>query len=156
VNPIDSYSKYLEYPEFADYISKRIDSEWIGKINDLKTRMQRGKEIAEQINILGDDGVPVDYHVTFWKSEFIDYLILQQDAFDEVDAVTPIDRQRELLDLVVRVCTTPVAFDNFEEVSSFFKKLINVGKQMNYSVFQSEQYTSYKQQLIDMLETKKA
>jgi V/A-type H+-transporting ATPase subunit A len=156
VNPIDSYSKYLEYPEFADYISKRIDSEWIGKINDLKTRMQRGKEIAEQINILGDDGVPVDYHVTFWKSEFIDYLILQQDAFDEVDAVTPIDRQRELLDLVVLVCTTPVAFDNFEEVSSFFKKLINVGKQMNYSVFKSEQYASYKQQLVDMLETKKA
>jgi V/A-type H+-transporting ATPase subunit A len=156
VNPIDSYSKYLEYPEFADYISKRIDSEWIGKINDLKTRMQRGKEIAEQINILGDDGVPVDYHVTFWKSEFIDYLILQQDAFDEVDAVTPIDRQRELLDLVVLVCTTPVAFDNFEEVSSFFKKLINVGKQMNYSVYQSEQYASYKKQLVDMLETKKA
>jgi V/A-type H+-transporting ATPase subunit A len=156
VNPIDSYSKYLEYPEFADYISKRIDSEWIGKINDLKTRMQRGKEIAEQINILGDDGVPVDYHVTFWKSEFIDYLILQQDAFDEVDAVTPIDRQRELLDLVVLVCTTPVAFDNFEEVSGFFKKLINVGKQMNYSVYQSEQYASYKKQLVDMLETKKA
>ena len=25
---------------------------------------QRGKEIAEQINILGDDGVPVEYHVT--------------------------------------------------------------------------------------------
>jgi V/A-type H+-transporting ATPase subunit A len=156
VNPIDSYSKYLEYPEFAEYISKRIDGQWIDKINDLKTRMQRGKEIAEQINILGDDGVPVDYHVTFWKSEFIDYLILQQDAFDEVDAVTPLDRQRELLDLVVRVCTTPVAFDNFEEVSSFFKKLINVGKQMNYSEFQSEQYTSYKQQLVDMLETKKA
>ena len=28
-------------------------------MNELKTRLQRGKEIAEQINILGDDGVPV-------------------------------------------------------------------------------------------------
>ena len=34
-----------------------------------RQRLQRGKEIAEQINILGDDGVPVEYHVTFWKSE---------------------------------------------------------------------------------------
>ena len=25
VNPIDSYSKYLEYPEFEEYIAKRID-----------------------------------------------------------------------------------------------------------------------------------
>ena len=68
INPIDSYSKYLDYPEFDKYITDRIDSEWIDKVNELKTRLLRGKEISEQINILGDDGVPVDYHVTFWKS----------------------------------------------------------------------------------------
>ena len=76
VNPIDSYSKYLEYPEFAEYIGKHINEEWIPKVLNLKTRMLRGKEIAEQINILGDDGVPVEYHVTFWKSEIIDYTVL--------------------------------------------------------------------------------
>ena len=93
VNPIDSYSKYLEYPEFAEYIKEHINDQWIPKVLALKTRMQRGKEIAEQINILGDDGVPVDYHIVFWKSEIIDYVILQLDAFDEVDAVTPLERQ---------------------------------------------------------------
>ena len=46
--------------------------------------------------LLGDDGVPVEYHVTFWKSELIDFVILQQDAFDEVDAVTPMERQEEI------------------------------------------------------------
>ena len=63
-------------------------------MNEIKTRLQRGKEIAEQINILGDDGVPVEYHVTFWKSELIDFVILQQDAFDEIDAVTPMEVRR--------------------------------------------------------------
>ncbi|MDY3914024.1 MAG: V-type ATP synthase subunit A, partial [Phocaeicola sp.] len=85
VNPIDSYSKYLEYPEFAAYIEERINAEWIDKINFLKTSLLRGKELAEQINILGDDGVPVEYHEVFWKSELIDFVILQQDAFDEID-----------------------------------------------------------------------
>ena len=66
-------------------------------MNEIKTRLQRGKEIAEQINILGDDGVPVEYHVTFWKSELIDFVNLQQDAFDEIDAVTPMERQEEIL-----------------------------------------------------------
>ena len=56
-----SYSKYIEYPEFEEYIKGHINDEWIGKVNELKTRLQRGKEIAEQINILGDDGVPVSY-----------------------------------------------------------------------------------------------
>ena len=152
VNPIDSYSKYLEYPEFADYIKEHINEEWIPKVLDLKTRMQRGKEISEQINILGDDGVPVDYHVTFWKSEIIDYVILQQDAFDEVDAVTPLERQEEILNLVTKICEKDdFQFDTFLDVTDYFKKMINLCKQMNYSQFKSEQYYDFKKQIEAMI-----
>ena len=151
VNPIDSYSKYLEYPEFAEYISKKINDQWIPKVLNLKTRMLRGKEIAEQINILGDDGVPVDYHEVFWKSEIIDYVILQQDAFDEVDAVTSLERQEEILNLVTEICEIDFKFDNFLDVSNHFKKMINLCKQMNYSVYKSEQYYDFKNQVEAML-----
>lgn len=147
VNPIDSYSKYLEYPEFEDYIDKRINGEWIGKVNELKTRLLRGKEIAEQINILGDDGVPVEYHVTFWKSELIDFVILQQDAFDEVDAVTPMERQEEIVNMIINICHADFQFDNFLEVMEYFKRMINICKQMNYAKFRSEQYVNFQEQL---------
>ncbi len=156
VNPIDSYSKYLEYPEFAEYISKKINDEWIPKVLALKTRMQRGKEIAEQINILGDDGVPVDYHETFWKSEVIDYVILQQDAFDEIDAVTSLERQEEILNLVTEICEIDFKFDNFLEVVDYFKKMINLCKQMNYSEYKSEQYNEYVSEIKAMIEPHKA
>ncbi len=152
VNPIDSYSKYLEYPEFAEYISKKLGDQWISKVLDLKTRMQRGKEIAEQINILGDDGVPVDYHETFWKSEVIDFVLLQQDAFDEVDAVSSLERQEEIMDVVTEICEHDFQFENFLDVIDYFKKLINLCKQMNYSQFKSEQYDDYKQQIRAALE----
>ena len=151
VNPIDSYSKYLEYPEFAEYIKGHINEAWIPKVLDLKTRMLRGKEIAEQINILGDDGVPVEYHVTFWKSEVIDFVILQQDAFDEVDAVTPLSRQEEILDLVTAICAKEYEFDTFQDVVDYFKRLINVCKQMNYSAYRSEQYNEYVAQIKEMI-----
>ena len=147
VNPIDSYSKYLEYPEFEDYIEKRINGEWIGKVNEWKTRLLRGKEIAEQINILGDDGVPVEYHVTFWKSELIDFVILQQDAFDEVDAVTPMERQEEIVNMIINICHADFQFDNFLEVMEYFKRMINICKQMNYAKFRSEQYVNFQEQL---------
>ena len=117
----------------------------------LKTRMQRGKEIAEQINILGDDGVPVDYHETFWKSEIIDFVILQQDAFDEVDAVTSLERQEEILDLITEICEIDFKFDHFQDVVDYFKKMINVCKQMNYAVYKSEQYNGYVAQIREML-----
>ena len=155
VNPIDSYSKYLEYPEFAEYIKGKINDQWIPKVLALKTRMQRGKEIAEQINILGDDGVPVDYHETFWKSEIIDFVILQQDAFDEIDAVTSLERQEEILNLVTEICEIDFKFDNFLDVVDYFKKMINLCKQMNYSEYKSEQYYNYKQQVEDMLQPHK-
>ena len=155
VNPIDSYSKYIEYPEFEEYIKGHINDEWIGKVNELKTRLQRGKEIAEQINILGDDGVPVEYHVTFWKSELIDFVILQQDAFDEIDAVTPMERQEDILNMVIDICHTEFEFDNFNEVMDYFKKMINICKQMNYSKFKSEQYEGFQKQLKELIEERK-
>ena len=154
VNPIDSYSKYLEYPEFEEYIKEKINDQWIPKVLELKTRMQRGKEIAEQINILGDDGVPVDYHITFWKSEIIDFVVLQQDAFDEVDAVTSLERQEAILNIVTDICRTDFDFKDFLEVTDYFKKMINLCKQMNYSQYKSEQYEDYVRQINDMLPKK--
>ncbi len=155
VNPIDSYSKYLEYPEFEAYITEHINAEWTGKVTELKTRLLRGKEIAEQINILGDDGVLVEYHVIFWKSELIDFVILQQDAFDEVDAVTPMERQEEIVNMVIDICHTDFSFDNFVEVMDFFKKMINICKQMNYAQFRSLQYVEFQKQLQELVAERK-
>ena len=155
VNPIDSYSKYIEYPEFEDYIKTKIQGDWIGKVNDMKTILQRGKEVQEQINILGDDGVPVEYHVTFWKSEVIDFVILQQDAFDKIDSVTPLDRQEFMLNLVMDICNNDYAFDSFLEVMDYFKKVINSCKQMNYCEFHSDKFENYVAEVKAIIEEKK-
>ncbi|MCL2168278.1 MAG: V-type ATP synthase subunit A [Lentimicrobiaceae bacterium] len=152
INVLDSYSKYLEYQEFQEYIANHISPNWIGKVNDIKSRMIKGKEIAEQINILGDDGVPIDYHQTFWKSELIDFVILQQDAFDDIDAVTPIPRQQYMLDLIIGICNIEFVFSHFNDVGAYFRKLINICKQMNYSHFESEQFNNYRKQLEEELE----
>jgi len=151
VNPIDSYSKYLEYPEFEAYITERINNQWIQKVNDMKTYLQRGKEIQEQINILGDDGVPIDYHEEFWKSEVIDFVILQQDAFDAIDSSTPLERQEFMLDLVMDICRHDYNFDNFLDVITYFKKMINICKQMNYSAWKSTDFDNYLSQLKSLL-----
>lgn len=151
INPIDSYSKYIEYPEFEEYISNHISPEWTAKVNEVKTRMQRGKEIAEQINILGDDGVPVDYHITFWKSELIDFVILQQDAFDAIDAMTPLERQEFMLDKVIQICRSEFKFDTFLEVMDYFKQMINLFRQMNYSEFKSDQFYEFNEKLDALL-----
>jgi len=151
VDPIDSYSKYLEYPELQEFLSENISPQWLDKVLEAKNILLRGKEAYEQINILGDDGVPIDYHLRYWKSEVIDFVILQQDAFDKTDASTPIVRQREMLGRVLDVCRADFSFDGFEEVNPYFKRVINVFKQMNYSGFQSSDYEKYAAELEEIL-----
>jgi V/A-type H+-transporting ATPase subunit A len=65
VDPVESYSKYLEYPEIIEYLDERIEKGWVEKVNKGKTIVMRGKEVNDQINILGDDGVPVEFHDRF-------------------------------------------------------------------------------------------
>ena len=112
-----------------------------------KTIVQRGKEANDQINILGDDGVPVEYHERFWKSELIDFVILQQDAFDDIDANCPIERQKMMYEMVLDVCRKSFGFADFEECSQFFKGLINLFRQMNYSEWKSEKFEDYRKQI---------
>ncbi|MCR4859472.1 MAG: V-type ATP synthase subunit A, partial [Bacteroidales bacterium] len=116
-----------------------------------KNLIRRGKEASEQINILGDNGVPMSYHVNFWKSELVDFIILQQDGFDPVDSLCPLERQRYMLDLVLDLCDRDYEFEDFEKCRAFFKDLINVLKQMNYSEFKSENFFNYQETVNKMI-----
>ena len=152
VNPIDSYSKYLEYPEIVKYLDEMMEPGWVDKVLKAKFLVRRGKEMADQINILGDDGVPMSYHIALWKSEVIDYAFLQQDAFDKVDCLATRERQKYMLDLILGICDTQFAFDDYEQCRSYFKNMINVLRQMNYSEFGSEDFNNYRAQLTKILE----
>lgn len=147
VDPIDSYSKYLEYPEIAEYLNNKVESGWVASVNKAKNIILRGKEAYEQINILGDDGVPLEYHMRYWKSELIDFIILQQDAFDPIDSSTPMERQKFMLNKVLEVCDAKVELENFDQITAHYKNIINIMRQMNYSEFKSEEFNKYLDQL---------
>lgn len=156
INPIDSYSKYIEYPEFEDYIKNKMGDNWLELVNETRTWLQRGLEIKEQIDILGDDGVPLEYHVRFWKSELIDFVILQQDAFDNVDMMTPIDRQQYMLELIIEILHQDFDFESFAEVGPYFKRVINILKQMNYSKYETKEFKAFEKEVRELLKEQEA
>lgn len=154
IDSLASYSKYLDYPEFMAYADKRIQKNWVDLVKRCKDLVRIGLEARDQINILGDDAVPAEYHINFWKSELIDFALIQQDSFDEVDMNTPIKRQQYMLNKVMDICDRHFEFSAFEEVSAFFKKLINLLKQMNYAAFQSSTFNKYELELEEEMGTK--
>jgi len=151
VGPLESYSKYLDYPEIREFLDETVEKGWVDKVLVAKNIIRRGKEASEQINILGDDGVPMSYHINFWKSELVDFVILQQDAFDAIDALCPLERQRFMLDLLLDICNKEYEFEDFEKCRDFFKRLINELRQMNYSAYESEQFWAYNESVKKMI-----
>lgn len=155
IDTLESYSKYLEYPEFVQFAEKNISEHWIQDVNEARNMLVRGRETAEQIDILGDDGVPLEYHLIYWKSELIDFVILQQDAFDNIDGSTSMERQKYMLNLVLEVVRADFDFASFEEVNPYFKRMINGFKQMNYSEFQSAHFKKYEEEVRQIISERK-
>ena len=153
VNPLDSYSKYLEYPEIQEYLDETVQKGWVDMVIKAKNIVRRGREMKDQIDILGDDGVPMSYHIAFWKSEMVDFAFLQQDAFDPIDALCPLERQKYMLNLILSICDRDFDFEDYERCREYFKQVINALRQMNYSEFGSDDFKEYNNQLTKLLES---
>ncbi|MEQ8582814.1 MAG: V-type ATP synthase subunit A [Marinoscillum sp.] len=155
IDSLASYSKYLDYPEFIADTDKNIQDGWVRLVKRAKDIIRNGIEARDQISILGDDAVPVIYHISFWKSEVIDFALIQQDSFDNIDMNTPMKRQQYMLNKVMEIGEKEFSFSDFEEVRTYFKKLINLLKQMNYTAFQSASFKKYAAELDKELSVEK-
>ena len=94
----------------------------------------------------------MSYHVSFWKSELVDFVILQQDGFDPVDSLCPLERQKFMLDIILDICDKDFDFEDYERCRDFFKELINLFRQMNYSEFMSENFEKYRKSTLKFVE----
>ena len=52
-----------------------------------------------------------------------------------------------MLNKVLEVCDAPVEFESFEDCGAHYKNIINIMRQMNYSVFKSADFEKYLEQL---------
>ncbi len=151
IDPLDSYSKYLEYPEFRQALETSMQTGWADLVESIRDVLRRSVEVSDQIAILGDDSVPISYHITLWKGELVDFVILQQDAFDRIDQNTPLERQKFMLNLVAEICSRDYTFKHFEDVPEFFKKIIHTLRQMNYCKFHDSEFEKYRAELDERL-----
>jgi len=156
IDPIASYSKYLEYDEFSTFTDEHIEKGWTQYVNKALDIIRLGIEARDHINILGDDAVPPEYHVRFWKSETFDFAFIQQDSFDEIDMNSPLDRQKYMLHKILDICEMDFEFSEFQQVSEFYKKAINLLRQMNFNEFKSPEFLQYEQKLDELTTEKRA
>ena len=75
------------------------------------------------MKVVGEEGTSLADFTTYLKGEFLDTVYLQQNAFSEVDASTPDDRQRVMFDVVEKALLADYAIDGKDEMRKFFMDL---------------------------------
>ena len=119
IHPLDSWSKYQSL----------VDAQ---KLAFARNILSRGSEVNQMMKVIGEEGTSIDDFLIYLKSEFLDYVFLQQNTFDPVDACTNAERQRYVFDKVCGVLESAFPFEDKEEARRWFLELRQLFIDWNY------------------------
>lgn len=127
IHPLDSWSKYksIVAPE---------------KLACARNILRRGNEVNQMMKVVGEEGTHIDDFVVYLKSEFIDFVYLQQNTFDKVDGATSRERQVYMFDKVIDVLESTFKFEDKEVARRYFLELRLAFTNLNYAEFQSDKF----------------
>lgn len=145
IDPLISWSRYLD--QLAPWLSENLDPNWTRDVKLLHELLQRGDSINQMMQVTGEEGITLEDYITWQKSVLLDMAFLQQDAFDDVDACMPRERQLESLRLIKSLVDRDYDFKSRDEAREFFTKVIGLYKNWNYSPPESPEYGKYKSEI---------
>jgi V/A-type H+-transporting ATPase subunit A len=151
VDPLISWSRYQD--QLHSYFDNRVRPGWSESVRRLSELLHQGDNIYQMMQVTGEEGITIQDYVTYQKSLFLDMVYLQQDAFDEVDASTTQERQKETFELVHRLIQRDYPFKDKEEVRKFFTELTRLLKNLNYALQGSTEYAAYLAQIEGLVKT---
>lgn len=129
IDPLDSWSQYnsvIEQP----------------RVEAARAILHKGSEIGQMMKVVGEEGTSLSDLTTYLKGEFLDAVYLQQNAFSEADASTPVERQKIMFDMVEKALLGNFEFPDKDETRRFFMDLQQAfidwnDKPMNSAEFES-------------------
>jgi V/A-type H+-transporting ATPase subunit A len=131
IDPLISWSRYHE--QLASWFAGNVDARWTADVRALTALLHAGESISQIMQVTGEEGITREDFLTWCKALFLDTVYLQQDAFDEVDASTPIERQAETLRLVKKIVEAEYGFEDKGANRGFFTRLTSLFRNMNYA-----------------------
>ena len=135
IHPLDSWSHYHSIVPAEDLAFARAT-------------LRRGQEVNQMMKVVGEEGTNTDDFVTYLKSEFLDFVYLQQNTFDAVDAASDDKRQKYVFAKVIGVLKADFKFDDKDQARRFFQELQLTFIDWNYIAFGSDKF-KHQEEVID-------
>ncbi|MBL8425535.1 MAG: V-type ATP synthase subunit A [Candidatus Accumulibacter phosphatis] len=138
IDPLDSWSHYPAV----------VASEQVGFAREI---LHAGNDVKQMMKVVGEEGTSIDDFVVFLKSEYLDAVYLQQDAYHEVDGATSAERQRYVFDRIYRMLGCKFRFANKDDARRFFQRLTQTTRDWNRVDQQAVEFRQIEQQIEQML-----
>ena len=143
IDPLDSWSHY----------NSVIDQE---RVERARAILRKGNEVGQMMKVVGEEGTSLADFTTYLKAEFLDAVYLQQNAFSESDATTPVERQQIMFDVVEKVLNTNYRFEDKDATRKFFMDLQQTFIDWNDKARNSPEFETQKATLLRKINEAKA
>jgi V/A-type H+-transporting ATPase subunit A len=135
IDPLESWSKYKSIIE-----NDRVER--------LRKILQAGNNIAQMMKVVGEEGTSAQDFLLYLKAELLDAVYLQQNAFNEVDAATPADRQREMFDVAEKAMLAEYPFTDKAVARKFFQSLTQAFIDWNQTSLESPEFATRRDTIV--------
>jgi len=139
IDPLESWSKYKSV----------IDKD---RVETLRKILRAGNDVSQMMKVVGEEGTSIQDFQVYLKGEFLDAVYLQQNAFNEVDAATPAERQCEMFDAVEKVMLGDYPFTEKSAARKFFQGVIQAFIDWNQTPADVPEYAARRDAIVKMAE----
>ncbi|MBR4354700.1 MAG: V-type ATP synthase subunit A [Kiritimatiellae bacterium] len=142
IDPLDSWSHYNSVIEQV-------------RVERARAILRKGNEVGQMMKVVGEEGTSLADFTTYLKAEFLDAVYLQQNAFSESDATTPVERQQVMFDVVEKTLLSDYKFEDKDATRKFFMDLQQTFIDWNDKPRNSPEFDEMKAKLIEKIENAK-
>jgi V/A-type H+/Na+-transporting ATPase subunit A len=96
---LDSYSEYLE--EVTPWWEEHAGQGWSEQRKEIMDLLQREVRLQQVVKLVGPDALPDSQRFIIEVCTLFKNAFLQQDAFDEVDRYSSVEKQAKMLELIL-------------------------------------------------------
>ena len=127
IDPLISWSKYrgVIAPEKTAF---------------LKNILFHGNDIGSMMKVVGEEGTSLPDYIVYLKGEMLDAVYLQQDSFNLTDASCGAERQRYVINKLIRILGSEYALSDKDRARSFFNRMRQKFLDWNDTEYMSEAF----------------
>ena len=99
INWLTSYSEYL--PDLASWYADNVGSDFIDDRNQMVAILNQESSLMEIVKLIGSDVLPDDQKLTLEIARVIRLGFLQQNAFHDEDTCVPMEKQFQMMEIIL-------------------------------------------------------